>query len=72
MRRSCVVSSINNLIAENIEIPNYKPINLKETTVNYQTAHLFCGKARRIMKWAIPLYFFGKTSSTRAVIFYVL
>ena len=27
-RRSCVVSSINNLIAENIEIPNYKPINL--------------------------------------------
>ena len=67
-----MVSSINNLIAENIEIPNYKPINLKETTVNYQTAHLFCGKARRIMKWAIPLYFFGKTSSTRAVIFYVL
>ena len=29
-RRSCVVSNINNLIAENIEIPNYKPIYLKK------------------------------------------
>ena len=58
-RRSCVISNINNLIAEKIEIPNYKPINLKKTTtVNYQTAHFLCGEARRIIKWAIPLCLF--------------
>ena len=33
-----VVSNINNVIAEDTEMPNYEPINLIKTTANYQTA----------------------------------